>query len=193
MAFTQVAPLTLEELEARLKSLEARNENLKRAPRRDQRIPLLATEFDLEDAIFPPAVRVYRDSNQTIPTATNASLSFNQERFDTDTMHDTSTNPTRLTATTAGIYAISGNLRWAANATGKRLLNVQLDGSTIIAEVQIDPTAGIRSQCISTLYSLSVGQYVRLRVFQNSGGDLVVVSEGNFSPEFSMVRQAPPP
>ena len=48
--------------------------------------------------------RVYNDANISIPDNTETAVTFNTEEWDTDTIHDPSTNPERLTAKTAGKY-----------------------------------------------------------------------------------------
>jgi hypothetical protein len=48
--------------------------------------------------------RVYNSGNQTISNATWTDLTFDSELYDTDTMHDTSSNTNRITFTTAGVY-----------------------------------------------------------------------------------------
>ena len=64
--------------------------------------------------------RVYNNADLTIPTASWTNLTFNSEDFDTDTIHDTSTNTDRLICKTAGVYLAVFNARFDANAAGER-------------------------------------------------------------------------
>ena len=145
-------------------------------------------------AITAPAdvsVRVYNDAIQSIPDATDTALAFNQERFDTSALHDVSTNSSRLTAPNAGKYVISGNVRFAGNATGFRQVYIRLNGGVSIAFIRHLPVAAGTDTvlALSTLYELAVNDYVELVVNQSSGGALNVNSSGNHSPEFMMVYQ----
>jgi hypothetical protein len=137
-----------------------------------------------------PAARVYNGAAQSITTATPTALAFNSERFDTDTIHDVVTNNSRLTCKTAGIYSIFGSVRFATNAIGRRELFIKLNGTTIIATqiIQAVTDVNITGLNISTLYSLSVNNYVELFVQQTSGGDLNVDTISAYSPEFAMVK-----
>lgn len=127
-------------------------------------------------------------SNNTIPLAV---LAFNSERFDTDTIHDTAANNSRLTCKTAGVYQIVANVAFAANATGRRIVGIRLNGSTTIARQSLNALAtGMTQIVVTTQYQLAVNDYVEVEVYQDSGGDLAVSATGNYSPEFSMVRMA---
>jgi hypothetical protein len=135
-----------------------------------------------------PAARVYHDAAQSIANNTLVALAFNSERYDNDTMHDNATNNSRLTAKTAGKYHIVGNVEFEANASNTRALIIRLNGATNISFLQVPPAAVATNLVISTTYSLSVGDYVELIAYQNSGGALNVNSSANYSPEFMMER-----
>jgi len=116
-------------------------------------------------------------------------LSFDTVRFDTDGIYD-SANPKRLTCKTAGKYLITGNVQWAANTAGHRVMRIYLNGTTSIADVREPPNILDQAfgQLITTIYDLNVGDYIELQVNQNTGADLDVVAVGNYSPEFMMQR-----
>jgi hypothetical protein len=50
------------------------------------------------------SVNVIKGTSQPIDTGVYTALTFDTETFDTDNMHDNTTNPTRLTVNTAGLY-----------------------------------------------------------------------------------------
>lgn len=60
----------------------------------------------------PPAVQVYRTVNQTIPFEAAQIIYFNAEVYDTDSMHESGDNLSRLVFKTAGIYLVTFNVRW---------------------------------------------------------------------------------
>lgn len=135
--------------------------------------------------------RVYNSANISVGDAAWAVLTFNTERFDTDGIHSTVSNTGRLTATRAGVYAITGHVQFAGNGTGLRGLDIQLNGTTTIASSFGGPgNTAADNLSVAAIYELAATDYVGLRVYQSSGGSLNVNAAGNYSPEFSMVRIA---
>lgn len=138
-----------------------------------------------------PQARVYNDAALTIATATGTNLTFNSERYDEGGFHSTAANTDRLVAPITGLYLMTGHIQWASNATGVRGILIFLNDATVIAwDTDAAVSGSVMEQSISTLYRLTAGNYVTLRVFQNSGGNLNVNAAGNYSPEFSIVRLA---
>lgn len=137
---------------------------------------------------YTQGARVYNNANITISTASDTALTFNSERYDADTIHDTGSNTSRLTCKTAGKYIIVGHVEFASNATGARQVFIRLNGTTDIGrQAYLSPGSATRF-CITTIYDLALNDYIELVVWQNSGGNLDVVAAGNRSPEFSMQR-----
>lgn len=132
--------------------------------------------------------RVYHNAAQSIPNNTATTLAFNSERNDTDTIHDTVTNNSRLTCKTAGVYAISGTLEYATNATGERSVAIRLNGTTYIAAAANSGGISVTQLSCTTQYIMAVNDYIELIAFQDSGGALNVNSTANYSPEFMMTR-----
>lgn len=135
--------------------------------------------------------RAYHDANQEIGDDDWITLALNSERFDTDTIHDLSTNNERLTCQTAGVYLVVGLVSWAANATGNRGVRIVKNGSDVIAEDYHQALAsGGFIQGVKCIQQMEVGDYVTLVVKQDSGGALDVTGSNAFSPEFMMQRLA---
>lgn len=149
----------------------------------DKRSWIVATPVDI-------SARVFNSSTQSIADDTVTALTFNSERWDTDTIHDTVTNNTRLTATTAGKYLITGHVRMAANSTGFRELSIILNGTTNLARTSQNAVASpnITGLAVATHFELSSNDFVELNIFQNSGGSLSTQLVSSESPEFAMVR-----
>ena len=142
---------------------------------------------------FNIGVRVYSDANMSIADNTWTSVTFNQERWDTDTIHDNSTNNTRLTCKTAGLYIIVGNLLFDTSANGYRGMAFLLNGITYIGRVSANPRNGGTGQyhCFfsaNTIYQLAVNDYVELQAYQNSGGALNLLCTAQYGMEFMMQR-----
>ena len=183
-------PLTLEQIEGRLIALERHQAAATRRLGIDTRIPLLATGFDIEDAVFPPAARVFNSGAITTNNGSIKLLGFNSERFDTDSMHSLTTNTARFTINTAGKYLISANTEWVSSPTNG-LIRIRLNGATLIA-VQRLLGSDYRVMSITTVYDLVLTDYVEVQVLQDSGGDLDINATGNYSPEFMITWIAPP-
>jgi hypothetical protein len=133
--------------------------------------------------------RVYNNAALSINNSTLTVLTFNSERWDTDTIHSTGSSTSRLTCKTAGRYLISVTVEWANNATGRRGVNLRLNGATVIAVNNETPlSTGATGMNTTTVYDLAVNDYVEVQVFQDSGGSLNINAGGNYSPEFMMVR-----
>ena len=130
--------------------------------------------------------RVYYDSTQSIADDSATALAFNNELFDTDSIHDNSTNNSRLTANTAGVYHVWGNVRFAANATGDRQIFFRVDGSDIVQNFQDEAGAAAFIISQSAIVKLTENQYVECLVVQTSGGSLNVDSNARYSAEFAM-------
>ena len=130
--------------------------------------------------------RVYNNGNLAAGTGTNTYLTFNTERYDTSSIHSTSSNTSRLTVPTTGYYSISASVMFAANIQGVRGVDIRLNGSTQIAQDRRNAVlnSDVTLITLTTTYQLTAGDYVELGVYQTSGVSLNVVYTGNFSPEF---------
>lgn len=136
-----------------------------------------------------PRCAVYHNANQSITNNTNTVLAFNSERWDTDGMHDTVTNNSRVTATTAGLYIIHGLVFWdGGSSVGLRDQYLRVNGATIIAEKAVPPAGtNVTAVTFGTDWYLNAGDYVELLVYQNSGGSLNVLFQNAYSPDLRLV------
>jgi len=130
---------------------------------------------DLDFLANPPACRVYNSAATTsIPNNAATTLTFDSERFDTDSMHSTVTNTSRITVNTAGLYVVNAQVFFAGNGTGERYVAINVNGATTIVRVQqvTNTTTGPwRAQAI-TLWKAAATNYFEVSVFQNSGAAL---------------------
>lgn len=140
---------------------------------------------------YTEGARVYKAADQTISDDTVTAIQFDNERYDTDGIHDNATNNTRLTCQTAGKYLIGGCIRWETGTATQAQLQIRLNGTTTIAmfSQQIELTGGPTEKWfISTVYDLAQTDYVELVVYQDSTGTKNIVATANYSPEFWMQR-----
>jgi hypothetical protein len=137
------------------------------------------------------AVRVYSNAAISVPNITATALTFNAEATDTDTIHDTGANTSRLVCRTAGKYLAWGNVEWATGAGNVRSLGIVFNGTTVVGSDVRGPVAGgnITTQTVtSNVLDLVVGDYIELVAYQDSGGALNVNYAGAYSPQFAMIR-----
>jgi len=134
--------------------------------------------------------RVYDSGNITINNSTVTKLTFDSERYDTDTIHSTVANTGRLTCNTDGVYLIIANIYWEnLDTDGLRMMTILLNNATDIAIVRASPPTALSfGQVITTIYELSATDYVEVKVLQDSGSAEDILASANVSPEFMMSR-----
>lgn len=142
-----------------------------------------------EDVSTRVGCSVGRPSAQSIPDATTTSIQFNNEIADPYGLHSLSVNPERITVDRPGWYAITAGISWAPNATGIRQLAIRLNGATSLAlsAVQAVTAVGVATQqSVSRVTYLSAGDYLEMRVYQDSGGALDAEDSGYASPDMAI-------
>lgn len=136
--------------------------------------------------------RAFNSADISIPNNTNTIITLNSENYDTDPngeIHSTSSNTSRMTIRTAGKYLVLGQVQWAVNATGERLAQIRLNGTTNIAistTILGSGTYGLIQQVL-VVHDFSASDYVELVAYQDSGGALNVSAAAN-PPFFSVTK-----
>lgn len=116
----------------------------------------------------PIATHVYRTTSQSIPNATWTTVSFSAAISDPWSRWD---GATACYAQYAGYYQVSVRGTWASNATGVRMLAIVRNGSDYVDTQEMTAVNGLdHHMSTSCLVYLSAGEYVQMRVYQNSGG-----------------------
>jgi len=146
-------------------------------------------EIDVPSGGYTEGARVYNSVNQAIPTGNYYAVTFDSERYDTDGIHSTVSNTSRLTCKTAGKYLIIGQVRFASGGTGIRYLRARVNGVDYIGANKEDEIGTeAKMFMMSTIWDMAVNDYVELMVWQNSGGNLNIVVEAKDFNEFMMQR-----
>lgn len=137
--------------------------------------------------LSPPRCSAYHNANQSINSDVGTVLSLNAEYYDTDTMHDTSTNNSRVTFMTTGIYLVTFLCAWEGNTSGDRLSLIRKNGNEFLGGVA-------RRALNSATYELGMSvtvqeffeedEYVEAYVRQDSGGALNLLAT-RYSPILS--------
>ncbi len=134
---------------------------------------LYYTEAEIDSRLAPHGVKVKLTSNQAITTGTIAAVSWHATDWD-DAAWWSSGSPTILTVPTGrgGRYLISGNVVFAANSTGRRVVRLEV-GSTVKSRFDGNAVTGQPTSLASTVIAtLIAGDTVTLRAFQDSGSTL---------------------
>jgi hypothetical protein len=118
---------------------------------------------------------------QSINNTTDTTLTWASETLDTNTMHDNSTNNSRITIKTAGKYLVNAQITFDTSATGRRVVKIQKNGSDYDGNVMDGGNFGASYTYIvnTQILDLAVNDYLTVVVYQSSGGALLV--RGNIS------------
>lgn len=124
-----------------------------------------------------PMVELRQTVAQSFATGnTTTAMTWDTEDFDNDNMHSTVTNPSRITATTAGRYHFGGGIAWSANATLRRGSWYRINGTSVTpsGETMLQSTSsGVAALPVRAItYFLNAGDYVEVIGYQESGGAL---------------------
>ncbi len=120
-------------------------------------------------------VKVTKSADQTIASATEAQITWNQEEFDTNAFHDNSTNNSRLTVPTGqgGYYRIYAEMQWAnTSSTARKIIAVYLNGAVTQIGTFETGSIGFPSCVVSFTQNLSAGDYIQLYAYNGTAGNL---------------------
>ena len=126
-----------------------------------------------------PKAKISNSTTQTLTTSnTTYGMVFDTEDFDTDNMGDTTNE--QLNINTAGLYRITCQATFAANATGRRSVYLKAGPSsslTYFGFTQIPASASAGTPAVVSIQvvgfrSLSVGDVIRADLNQASGVSL---------------------
>lgn len=134
-----------------------------------------ATSIDEAQTIGASA---YLSSAQNVNTGSGLMIPLQTETQDTSGFHDTVTNNTRMTIPTGGdgIYIVSGQVTITAGVTGNKQAIICKNGATS-GPTSAVPGAVSRT-VITTIMPLVAGDYLELRVFQDSGSTQALEATG---------------
>ena len=123
---------------------------------------------DINNTIVPPACVATAGAAQNIVNTTYTALTFSAEQFDTDAIHDTSTNTSRFTITTPGIYQMNAWVGVSGSSAGSiRVCAIRTNGTNYLWYALSTPI--LNSINVSGVYNLALNDYVEFIVYQDSG------------------------
>ena len=138
----------------------------------------------LDFLLSPPRCSLHQTSTTSMATSGSSQLIlFDTEAYDTDTMHSTSVNTSRITSAATGLYLITASLSCASNSTGYRLMQIRKNAAgavgsgTRVAAMSVPAVNGATTILqASAFVQLTSGDYVEMFGLQNSGGALATVA-----------------
>ena len=114
--------------------------------------------------------KVTKSATQSIPDNTDTTLTWNQEEYDTDGMHDNVTDNSEIVINTAGKYEAKMQSEWASDNNGERVLSINLNGQPVARNRSVVDS---RSHgVVSWMGELAVDDVLTVAVFQNRGNSL---------------------
>ncbi|MFC7979515.1 hypothetical protein ACFUT3_30320 [Streptomyces cinereoruber] len=138
-----------------------------------------ATKTPLDFLFNPPRASVFITAGVPVSTGVTTLIPFDGESWDTDSMHSTTTNPSRVIINTPGQYLVSVFARFPVNATGYRQLTLRANaagvatlGSAITAFTA--PAVSGTSTFIGRTFELAcnAGDYFELFAYHTAGTTL---------------------
>jgi hypothetical protein len=122
-------------------------------------------------AIVQPSCKIRQTVVQSIPSAAFTPLLMNSEDWDPSGMHDLAVNTSRVTITQAGIYLVTGQMRFAyMNGGLQRQIAIMVNG--VVQTQGVMKFATDISHILDTFseFALIAGDYVQLAAFQDTTG-----------------------
>lgn len=114
---------------------------------------------------------VYNSTAFTIANTTFTTLTFDGESWDTDSMHSTVTNTSRITVPRTGYYKIELQGIWQNNTTGGRGARFLNNGSAIFTQF-LDAVDGDFNYYYPYTAKLTANDYLEVQMYQDRGGTL---------------------
>ena len=136
---------------------------------------------------------VYNSTSQNVLDNTWTNLAFDSEESDTPGWHSTSSNNSRITASTTGFFIASAKVVYAGaggSGTYRDDVDIEIDGASVVAAQTswVEVNAFSKRYSITTpVFSMSAGSYVEVWLRQTSGGTRAV-DGGQYGTRFSLWR-----
>lgn len=144
--------------------------------------------------LFIPYCEAEASSGQSISTATLTVISLQTELSDNDSMHSTSSNTSRITASTAGKYLITGTVPFSTVPNAMRVIaRIYKNGTgsgTVIAAIDQQVASGPPAFNLSAVVELAIGDYVELAVYHDAGSSVSLYNDSVLKARMSAIRVA---
>lgn len=121
-----------------------------------------------------PAARAASSATTTVPDSTSTAIALAGETYDTDGMHSTSVNTSRMTIVTTGLYRFAGEASFpihGAVGTPRAIASIRINGSGTLAQNQGDYNTAAVTVNVSGEYTFTAGDYIELVAFHDSAAN----------------------
>jgi hypothetical protein len=129
----------------------------------------------------PPQAMAFRGIGRTVPNAVEDLLVMDDENFDTNGIHSTTTDPSRMTIKTDGRYQVIGRLTFASNSTGYRYLEMRVNadgdgdaGGLLARDVREAVSGNVTVLEVVFSRAFVTGDRIEAFGWQNSGAGLAL-------------------
>jgi hypothetical protein len=131
----------------------------------------------------PPLCSVYMGTTGvTCANATTTLATYDSETDDTDNMHSTVTNTSRITFNTAGRYEIVVTNAFLSGTLTQYDIQVRLNGVTSLRTFSFGSPGGASFTQICQLARVfAVADYIEVQLTQTSGGSRICQTAGQYS------------
>ena len=126
---------------------------------------------------FDEFVLAYNESAISCANTTMTPILCDAEKLDSDTMHDTGSNQSRITFTTAGTYFIYMNALTSTANADWALYMLDGDGPDwLYREIRHVTDSKAQNMQVSAILTRTAASYISMQVWQNSGGSADVAA-----------------
>ena len=134
-----------------------------------------------------PRCHVTKSATQSVGASSSAAVTWNQETYDTDGMHDNVTNNTRITAKTAGLYLALVGLHGSTASTGSVRVSLRKGGSEVTSGESAFRNMSLQGIWSQVAYPvvLAVDEYCDVVCVNESGADSIDIQTDSF---FALIR-----
>ena len=146
-----------------------------------------AVETRLEDALVKPAAVLTRSSQTAVGNVGYQKIPLNASEVNRGGMGSTVTS--RITATRAGLYLVSGCVAFSSNASGVRYSAIYKNGTIVRFVTGPAASGGPTAYALTFPLELAVGDYLELYGVQNTAGTLDTQSTPHGATYLSAVFQ----
>lgn len=140
---------------------------------------------------FACGARVRNSTAILIPTGTTVALTYDTETYDTDNIHNPTSNTSRLTAPYDGYYILGCHVQYnlGGSANTSRLIAIRKDGTTLLSRFSTTPAdTGSSLMFTTTAYYFAAGEYAEVVTEHGSASNINVLTNNAYSPEFWMQK-----
>lgn len=123
----------------------------------------------------PRGCALTNTTTQTITSGVLTAITFDTEAFDTDAMHDGSSNTNRITIP-SGVTMVrfTSYAAWNSNSVNLRYHSIYKNGVTVVASDERNAAEVSSSTIVVDNYTVTAGDYYDVRVLHNVGSGLGV-------------------